>query len=92
MKTPISVTEVVRNFADVINRVVYRREGFLLERGGRPVARLIPLPQAGRLGDLLRILDSAPRLEEAEADAFSKDLVRARESLSHLPPGDPWAS
>ena len=36
MKHTISVTEAARNFADIVSRVFYRGERFVLERGGRP--------------------------------------------------------
>lgn len=92
MRSTISVTEAVRNFADVINRVAYRGEHFLLERGGRPVARLVPVPTAGRLGDLPDLLGSAPRLTPEEAAAFAEDLEEALETLDTRPEVDPWES
>ena len=92
MKTPISVTEAVRNFADFINRVVYRGEDFVLERGGRPVARLIPVPQAGGLGELPGLLEAIPNLSAEDAEALASDMEDARSQLPPLPPEDPWAS
>jgi prevent-host-death family protein len=92
MKGTISVTEAVRNFADFINRVAYRGEQFVLERGGRPVARLVPVPQAGRLGDLRALLVDLPGLGEQEADAFARDLESASKDLPPLPKVDPWES
>ncbi len=92
MRGHISVTEVVRNFADFINRVVYRAEEFTLVRGGRPVARLVPVPQAGRLGDLPGLLDSVPELGPEEAEAFAEDLKKAAGELSAAPEVDPWES
>ena len=92
MKRTISVTEAVRNFADFINRVVYRGEHFVLERGGRPVARLVPVPQSARLGDLPDFLASVPELGPEEAEALDRDLRRASEDLPPLPEVDPWGS
>lgn len=92
MKGTISVTEAVRNFADFINRVAYRGEHFVLERGGRPVARLVPVPQAGRLGDLPHLLANLPTLGGEEADAFARDMEEAAEGLLTLAEGDPWES
>jgi antitoxin (DNA-binding transcriptional repressor) of toxin-antitoxin stability system len=86
------VTEAVRNFADFINRVAYRGEHFLLERGGRPVARLVPVPSAGRLGNLPDLLGSTPRLSPEEASAFADDLEEALESLDAHQEVDPWES
>ncbi len=36
----ISVTEAARNFSDVINRVYYQGQSYLLTRGGTVVAQL----------------------------------------------------
>ena len=92
MKGTISVTEAVRNFADFINRVVYRGEQFVLERGGRPVARLSPVPRAGRLGDLVDLLDTLPGLSGEEADGLAQALGEASAGLPPLPEEGPWES
>ena len=92
MKHTISVTEAARNFADIVSRVFYRGERFVLERGGRPVARLIPVPRGGRLGDLPGLLDAVPRLSIEEAEALGRDVREARESFPELRKEDPWES
>ena len=92
MKHTISVTEAARNFADIVSRVFYRGEQFVLERGGRPVARLIPVPRGGRLGDLPGLLEAVPRLSVAEAEALGRDMNEARDSLPELRDEDPWES
>lgn len=92
MKRSASVTDVHRNFADYINRVVYRGESFVLVRGGRPVAELSPVPAGLRLGDLPELLASLPRLADTEAAEFAEDLDRARADLSSDALGDPWES
>jgi antitoxin (DNA-binding transcriptional repressor) of toxin-antitoxin stability system len=92
MKHTISVTEAVRNFADLINRIVYRGDHFVLERGGRPVARIIPVPQAGRLGELPGLLASAPHLGAEETEDLARDMETSRDGLSLLPEVDPWES
>jgi antitoxin (DNA-binding transcriptional repressor) of toxin-antitoxin stability system len=84
------VTEVVRGFSDYINRVAYNGERFLLIRGGKAVAELSPVPPHTRLAELPAILESLPRLGEAEAQSFEQDLERARSEATALPP-DPWA-
>jgi len=92
MSIKATVTEVLRNFSDYINRVAYRGERFVLVRGGRPVAELTPLPSGTRLGDLPDLLESLPRLSPDEAEAFAGDLERARDELLEHEPRDPWAS
>ena len=90
MKHTISVTEAARNFADIVSRVFYRGERFVLERGGRPVARLVPIPRGERLGDLPALLEAVPHLSAGEAEAWGRDLRNARASMSPLPGEDPW--
>ena len=92
MRTRISVTEAVRNFADFINRVAYRGEHFVLERGGRPVARLVPVPQAGRLGDLPELMANVPGLDPEDAGAFARDMEEAAHGLPPLAESDRWES
>jgi antitoxin (DNA-binding transcriptional repressor) of toxin-antitoxin stability system len=87
-----SVTDVIRNFSDYINRVVYRGERFLLVRGGAPVAELSPLPAGRRLAELPGLLDALPRLDPGDAAALEADLDRARSKLDARAPGDPWES
>lgn len=92
MMQRVAVTDLLRNFSDYINRVVYRRERFLLVRGRRAVAELGPVPAGRRLGELAAVLESLPRLDEEDADALAADLDRARAELAARPPTDPWAS
>jgi prevent-host-death family protein len=92
MKGTISVTEAVRNFADFINRVAYRGEHFVLERGGRPVARLVPVPQAGRLGDLPSLLGNVPGLGPEDAEEFARDMEDASAELPPPAESDSWES
>lgn len=92
MTIKATVTEVLRNFSDYINRVAYRGERFVLLRGGRPVAELTPLPSGTRLGDLPDLLESLPRLSPEEAEAFAGDLDRARDEILEYEPRSPWES
>ena len=90
--TIVSVTETVRNFSDVISRVAYRRESFVLRKGNKAVAELRPVPTGCRLGDLPAILGALPRLSPEEAAAFEVDLESARQTLPPANTEDPWAS
>jgi prevent-host-death family protein len=46
MDRRISATELARKSGEVLERVRYRGESFLVERNGVPVARLKPVPLA----------------------------------------------
>jgi hypothetical protein len=43
LESHISATEAARTFSDILNRVRYRGEAFVVERGGEPVCRISPV-------------------------------------------------
>ncbi len=90
--TTITVTETVRNFSEYINRIAYRHESFILVKGKKPVAELKPLPLGRTLADLPDIMSSLPSLTKSEADAFSKDIVNARQSQQKMELKNLWDS
>ena len=92
MSETLTVTEVVRHFAEYVNRVAYRRESFVLVRGNKAIAELRPVPAGKRLGDLPALLAALPRLSVAEAGTFADDLEAAREELARTEASDPWRS
>jgi len=48
MKSEISATEAARRFSEILNRVRYRNESFVVKRGGAPVCEIVPV--RGRKG------------------------------------------
>lgn len=90
MSETLSVTEVVRNFAEYVNRVAYRRESFVLVRGNRAVAEIRPLPSGRLLSELPGLIASLPRLDDATE--FAADLDAARVELLNREVRDPWQS
>jgi prevent-host-death family protein len=93
MRQHLTVTEAVRNFSEVLGRVRFRGERFVLTKGGKPIAELVPVEEAPavRLGELPGILAGLPHLDPADAGAFERDLDEARK-LAGSVPGAPWAS
>ncbi|MBM4038130.1 MAG: antitoxin [Planctomycetes bacterium] len=92
MNRTVSVTELVRNFSDYLNRVTYRGEGFTLVRGKKPVAELRPVPRGVKVKDLAAVLRSLPHLTREEAEAFGRDIEEGRAALRKERPRDPWES
>lgn len=87
MEHQISATELARRLGDVLGRVRYRGDSFVVERNGHPIARVVPLPAgAGTLGEALSAWRSAGEPEPAFAD----DLERV--GAADRPPEDPWAT
>jgi len=92
MSETLTVTEVVRHFAEYVNRVAYRRESFVLVRGHKPIAELRPVPAGKRLAELPGLFAALPRLSAAEAGQFADDLDAARAELARTEANDPWRS
>lgn len=86
--THVSATEAVRTFSDLLNRIRYRAEEFVVERAGEPVCRMTPAAPAKRLSlrDLASLLREIPK---PDAD-FASDVRRATRSQGRLP-RSPWA-
>jgi len=92
METTIAtITDVSRHFSDYINKTVYRRENFILTRGGKAVAQLTPLPATKTLGELLDIVESLPKLSNEELSEFTIELRDLRRS-SGIEENSSWDS
>lgn len=88
----ITVTELARGLSEVINRTTYRGEEFLVIRGGKPVARISPVPAGLRMKDLPTILDRGlPPLDAGDLDDFAADLGKIRREMNE-PVGNAWDS
>lgn len=88
MEHRISATELARKVGDVLARVRYRGESFVVERGGVPVARVTPYPATG--GASLRKLVEVWRAAGEPDPSFADDLERL--SAFDQPPRNPWGS
>ncbi len=85
-----TVAEVARHFSEYINRVVFRRERFVLFRGNRPVAELRPVHPGLLLAELPVLFEALPHLSPEDAAAFEADLKAGRKALDAEPLRDPW--
>ncbi|MGH7569697.1 MAG: type II toxin-antitoxin system Phd/YefM family antitoxin [Gemmatimonadales bacterium] len=88
MEHRITATELARKLGDVLGRVRYRGDSFVVERNGDPVARLVPLPgvSTGSVRDALATWRSGSAPDPALADALE------RVGDADRPPENPWAS
>lgn len=88
MEHRLSATDLARSVGEVLSRIRYRGDSFLIERNGEPVARIGPLeerpPATVREG--LREWQGAGEAEPGFAD----DLERVAEA--DRPPESPWES
>jgi antitoxin (DNA-binding transcriptional repressor) of toxin-antitoxin stability system len=84
----ISATDAARSFSDVVARVRYRGEEFVVEKGGEAVCRISPIGQEtakSTIGDLLAVLKSAPPVDDGYQEAVL-ELTRKQPKL----PRSPW--
>lgn len=88
METLVSATELARKLGDYLARVRYRRESFLVEKNGKPVARVIPAedPPPVTLSRALAIWCAAAPHDPGFADDL--EVVSAADA----PPTDRWGS
>lgn len=82
----VSATQAARTFSDLLSRVQYRGERFLIERGGELVGELRPLGPPRFTGtDLLALLRALPPPDPQYADDVEA-LVKSQQTL----PRSPW--
>ncbi len=86
MESTISATELARKLGDVLGRIRYRGESFVVERNGEPVARLGPLA-AGTAGSAIEGL-RAWREASPSDPGLADDLERV--NRADQPPQNPW--
>jgi prevent-host-death family protein len=76
MKSEISATDAARRFSEVVNRVRYRNETFVVKRGGVPVCEIVPVRNAedftGR--DFVGLLRSLPHPGKKYLDAVEEHV------------------
>ncbi len=89
MNQVISVTEASRNFSDVINRVYYQGQTYLLTRGGVVVAQLTGANKTLSVKDLLNQWENRPRLDPDDAAQWEEDLFETRAALT-MPEDTAW--
>lgn len=84
----ISATDAARSFSDVVARVRYRGEEFVVEKGGEAVCRISPVVHEGArstIGDLLAVLKSTPPVDDDYRESVL-ELTRKQPKL----PRSPW--
>ena len=88
MDTRITATQLAKSLSDVLNRIRYRGERFVVERNGEPVATLGPAPtlQVRTLREAVELLKGVPRPD----DKFADDLEEIQRSQPPLPAPPEW--
>jgi hypothetical protein len=82
----ISATEAARSFSELLDRVCYRGETFVIERGGEPVCEMSHVKALRFSGaDFLTLLQSLPKPDPGYWDAV-EDVTRQTPNV----PESPW--
>jgi prevent-host-death family protein len=71
----VNATEAARNFSELLDGVEHRRQSYVVTRGGKPIARITPVPSANGL-EVKRLLR-----EHASDASWSSELAVLRASL-----------
>ena len=75
MESRISATEAAGAFSDLLNRVRYRGEQFVVEHGGEPICRIVPAGSAKfTLADLAQLMETAPKPDAGYERAVKKAI------------------
>ena len=87
MTTHVSATEAVRTFSDLLNRIRYRGEEFVVERAGEAICRMTPAAPVKTLSlrDLASLLREIPKPDAG----YAADVRKASRSQGR-PPRSPW--
>lgn len=85
-KTPIPATVAARRFGELLARVRFRNEHFVLTKNDRAVAELVPVAgnSTARWGELCRAVEALPI-----DPAFADDLEAV--NRADRPLENPWA-
>ena len=91
MTKTITATEAARRFSDLLNRIRFRGERYLIARGGKPVATLAPADTAvdKTIDELPALLKQLPSLGE-DAGSFAQDVLAAVKAAPELPAKPSW--
>lgn len=88
MEHRISATDLARGLGDVLGRIRYRGDTFVVERNGEPVARIGPIAEAG----VATVREAFTAWGEPLPDdpGFGDDLAAVDDA--DAPPEDPWGT
>jgi prevent-host-death family protein len=93
MERTVTATELARRLSDVLNRVRYRGERFVVERNGEPVAVLAPAgPEAPPAPPTLRELVARLGDLALPGDGYAADLEAAQAAGQTAPEPPAWPS
>ncbi len=84
-KTRITATEAARKFSEILNRVKFKGESFIVERNGKPICEISPSESEGlSTQELVEILKSGPHPDKAYLDIL-EEITRNQPTVAPSP-------
>jgi antitoxin (DNA-binding transcriptional repressor) of toxin-antitoxin stability system len=85
MKSEITATEASRRFSELLNRLRYRNESFVVKRGGELICEIIPAGHRRVTGkELVGLINALPRPDQEYLD-LTENLIRDQPLVSKSP-------
>jgi antitoxin (DNA-binding transcriptional repressor) of toxin-antitoxin stability system len=88
VKKTISATALARQLGDVLGRLRYRGDSFIIERNGVAIAKLSPMKGGRRV----TVADALSRWRDAAPPDPDFATALERIGAADRAPGDPWVS
>jgi prevent-host-death family protein len=84
-KIRVTATEAARKFSEILNRVAYQGESFVVERSGRPVCEIRPAEEEGiSTRELVEFLKSGPHPDKGYFDIL-EEITRNQPTVAPSP-------
>jgi prevent-host-death family protein len=90
MAARISATEAARRFSDVLNRVKYKGEEFIVERNGEVVCKIVPADRPPQWQKAADWVDSWKKLPKPDPGFWDDVEEGIRQMNQPLPLRSPW--
>jgi prevent-host-death family protein len=90
MSERVTATEAARKFSDILNRVHYGHETFVVLRGGEEVAQISPA-QPSQPVTLRELIEKLRQMESPDS-RFAADLEEVQASQPLMGEAPPWPS
>jgi len=86
MKTHLTATQAARKFSEILNRVAYRGESFVIERNGHPICEISPArkPKKFTARDFVKMIQTVPRPDNQYFDDV-EEIIRNRQPIAPSP-------
>lgn len=85
----LTVEDAAAHFDELVERIHANREAALIVKGGRPLARIVPLPALGEMSDDLRAFLRQWQKDRPEPDEQFASAIEESRRIAPAP-RDPW--